>query len=227
MATSLPLVPRSAASVVVLRPGSDWFEVLLVERGGGGTFENLVVFPGGSVDELDHGYAGHAGEDAAARVAALRELAEETGLLSTGGQLVGSPPLRDAHLYQWLDEEGLSLDTGSLVLISRWVTPEVMPYRFDTRFYLLVADHTPEVIIDQGELAGHAWETPRSALARVEAGDWQMILPTLAHLRWLAKRPSMADAVSSARGADGRTLISPRVLADGSLVPVHLPAEQS
>lgn len=219
--------PRPAASVIVLRPASGHFEVLLVRRRGGGAFENLVVFPGGTVDEVDRGYAADVGEDEAARAAALRELAEETGLLSVGGGLVSSPGLRDSDLYHWLDVEGLSLDTGELVLVSRWVTPEVMPYRFDTRFYLLVADQTPPVTIDEGELVGHAWAAPRTALNEAGSGRWPMILPTLAHLRWLAKKPSIAEAVSSARDADARTLIAPRVLEDGSLVPVQLPAERA
>ena len=197
----------------------------MVKRRGGGTFENLVVFPGGAVDAADRSHTGESGGDGASRAAALRELAEETGLLSVRGGLIGSPRLGDTDLYRWLAGEGLSLDTESLVLVSRWVTPEEMSYRFDTRFYLLAAAETPEVVVDEGELVGHAWATPESALEMGISGRWTMILPTLAHLRWLSRRESIDDAVASARGADGRTLIAPRVLDDGSLLPVHLPAE--
>ncbi len=197
----------------------------MVKRRGGGTFEHLVVFPGGTVDPVDRSHTGETGEDGAARAAALRELAEETGLLSILGSLVRAPGLRDADLYRWLAGEGLSLDVASLVLVSRWVTPEVMPHRFDTRFYLLAADETPEVVVDHGELVEHAWVTPETALDNGDSGRWNMILPTLAHLRWLSKRASIDDAVSSAQGADGRTLVSPRVLEDGSLLPIHLPAD--
>jgi 8-oxo-dGTP pyrophosphatase MutT (NUDIX family) len=222
-----PRFPRPAASIVVLRPGSGRFEVLMVKRRGGGTFENLVVFPGGTVDEADRKYTGRSAEseDEAFRAAALRELAEETNLLSVPGRLVGAPGLRDDDLYRWLAREGLSLDIGSLVLVSRWVTPRVMPYRFDTRFYILGVDETPDVVVDEDELVGHAWSTPEAALDRGDSGRWRMILPTLAHLRWLSRRESIEDAVSSARGADGRTLITPRVLEDGSLLPIHLPAD--
>jgi hypothetical protein len=52
-----------------------------------------------------------------------------------------------------------------------------------------------------------------------------MILPTVTHLRWLARRNSIDDALASARGADGRTLIRPEVASDGSIIPIHLPAE--
>src|SRR3954451_15984439 len=62
--------PRPAASVIVLRGGSDALEVLLVRRTPHARFMGGVwVFPGGAVDE---------GEDE--RGAALRELAEEAAI---------------------------------------------------------------------------------------------------------------------------------------------------
>jgi hypothetical protein len=54
----------------------------------------------------------------------------------------------------------------------------------------------------------------------------ELILPTLTHLRWLTRRSDVDDVVASALGADGRTLIEPREMEDGSLVPIHLPADQ-
>jgi hypothetical protein len=54
-----------------------------------------------------------------------------------------------------------------------------------------------------------------------------MFLPTIAHLRWLSKRGTIADALRAAEGADGRTLIVPRRVEDGSIVPVHLPVESA
>jgi hypothetical protein len=99
------------------------------------------------------------------------------------------------------------------------------PRRFDARFYLLVAEDPPPVRLDDSELVDSVWATPEDALARYSKGEWPMILPTLAHLRWLARRDSPVDALDSARGADGRTLIEPRVEPDGSLVRVYLPGD--
>jgi 8-oxo-dGTP pyrophosphatase MutT (NUDIX family) len=66
--------PRPAASVIVLRGGSDALEVLLVRRTPYARFMGGVwVFPGGAVDP---------GEDE--RDAALRELAEEAGITIAG-----------------------------------------------------------------------------------------------------------------------------------------------
>jgi 8-oxo-dGTP pyrophosphatase MutT (NUDIX family) len=201
----------------------------MVKRAGRGMFGSLVVFPGGTIDDEDLVYAGSIDApqtDLEHRAAALRELAEETGLLAIGGELVAGPRLHGPELYRWLETAGRVLDVENLVMVSRWVTPEYAPQRYDTRFYLLPASGATEVRIDRRELVDHDWVTPGEALARAESGAWAMILPTMAHLRWLGRRESIADAISSARGADGRTLIRPRRVEDGSLVPIHLPAEQ-
>lgn len=219
------VTPRPAASVIVLRR-ADPFEVLLVKRRGGGTFGDLVVFPGGTVDDDDRAHAVHSTEDSALRVAVLRELAEETGILALADGTVPAAGRFERGLLSGLLESGDALSVDSLTLVSRWVTPVSMPYRFDTWFYLLFVDEPPEVVVDGLEMIGHAWTTPGAALERVRVGDWQMILPTLSHLRWLERRRSVDDALRSASGADGRTLIAPVVMDDGSLVPVLLPADE-
>jgi 8-oxo-dGTP pyrophosphatase MutT (NUDIX family) len=138
-------------------------------------------------------------EDPDPRHTALRELAEETGIESD--------------------------DVDSLTMVSRWVTPAFAPQRFDTYFYLAQVEDPPEVVIDGTEIVDHAWVTPLEALSKADAGEWRMILPTLTHLRWLARRESVEEAFESARGADGRTLIEPRLMDDGSLLPIHMPGE--
>jgi 8-oxo-dGTP pyrophosphatase MutT (NUDIX family) len=207
--------PRPAASVIVLRAGREPFEVLMVERGSRGMFGDLMVFPGGAVDAEDLARDPSGGH----RRAALRELAEETGILALSGGLVEH---RHGEPFNQAVGNG-DLATGSLVLISRWVTPTVAPTRFDTLFFLLPVGDTPPVRVDGSEVLSHAWVTPQEALHNHESGVWRMILPTLAHLRWLTRRATISEAVASAQGADGRTLIRPEVASDGSIIPIHLP----
>jgi 8-oxo-dGTP pyrophosphatase MutT (NUDIX family) len=71
-----PTQPRQAATVILLRGGTQALEVLLVKRTPKARFMGGVwVFPGGAVES-------HEGEDDAAhRAAALRELHEEAGIL--------------------------------------------------------------------------------------------------------------------------------------------------
>lgn len=68
-------VPRQAASVILLRGGTDALELLLVKRDPNARFMGGVwVFPGGAVDATE-------GEgDEAHRAAAVRELAEEAAV---------------------------------------------------------------------------------------------------------------------------------------------------
>lgn len=225
-----PVNPDPAATVIVLRPSAEPFEVLMVIRHARGFFGSLVVFPGGGVDEADRSEAAQEavagdGLDHDHRSAALRELAEETGLLAAPEGIVSASGSRGRDLYDELKRRRMSLPGNDLVLVSRWVTPEMAPRRFDTRFYLLGVDETPPVTIDEDELVGYSWVTPHEALSRYEEGEWPMVLPTLAHLRWLSHRHSVSDALASARGADGRSVIEPQRAADGSLVPTLMPGE--
>lgn len=215
--------PEPAATVVLLQPVGSGFQVLMVERNQRGFFGNLHVFPGGRVEPGDLISGATRPDDGAHRLAALRELAEETGILLTREGAIGVPGGSRAGLHTWLEGHPGALATGSLILISRWVTPEMVPTRFDTRFYLAVCENSPEVVIDTEELVGHAWVAPGDALERHDRGEWAMMLPTIAHLRWLERRTSIDEAVASAQGADGRTMVRPQRLADGSIVPVLLP----
>lgn len=223
------IAPDPAASVILLRQYRE-LEVLMVRRHSRGFFGGLVVFPGGGVDDVDRSELARSvvkGDhpDHEHRAAALRELAEETGLLATGGEMARAPDLRGEDLLRALADHQITLDGDALVFISRWITPEMAPRRFDARFYILDGGTTPPVRLDTDELVDHAWISPELALLRHQEGEWPMFLPTLAHLRWLARRSSLNDAIESARGADGRTLVEPTRMNDGSLVPVLLPAE--
>jgi 8-oxo-dGTP pyrophosphatase MutT (NUDIX family) len=212
---------------MLLRDGPNGFEVLMVERNSRGFFGGMVVFPGGRVDQIDVPDGMTTEDDLSHRNAAIRELAEETGILLTRGGAVSAPESKGSGFYEGLPGQPSAPDPGSLVLVSRWVTPEQAPRRFDTRFYLVGCDNPPEVRIDTLELVGHDWMRPADALEAQESGDVAMILPTISHLRWLARRSSITDAISAAGGADGRTSIEPRRVEDGSFVPIHLPVETS
>lgn len=139
------------------------------------------VFPGGKLDERDR--AGGGDEQAALRRAAVREAAEEAGL---------------------------SLDTGALLPISRWITPALAPKRFDTFFYLACVQASERVRVDGGEIASHRWFAPRDALAAHHAGEIRLAPPTFVSVTWLADH---ADAAAAARALGEADLITfrPRI----------------
>src|SRR5207302_1295084 len=73
--TGPPVRPRQAASVILLRGGSEALELLLVKRTPEARFMGGVwVFPGGAVD------AEEGDGDEAHRLAAVRELQEEASV---------------------------------------------------------------------------------------------------------------------------------------------------
>lgn len=122
--------PRQAASVIVLRGGSDTLELLLVRRTERARFMGGVwVFPGGAVDA-------HEGEgDAAHRLAATRELEEEAGItVADPGALVkfsrwitpAEVSIRfDTHFFlaPLPDEQEPNVD-GDEIVDARWYTPQ-------------------------------------------------------------------------------------------------------
>jgi 8-oxo-dGTP pyrophosphatase MutT (NUDIX family) len=160
-----------AATVVLVRDARDAIEVLLLRRSSKLAFHGGAwVFPGGRIDAED---AGDDGEVGAARRAAAREAREEAGL---------------------------EIDPEALAQISHWTTPEGLPRRFATWFFLGRADATP-VRVDGGEIHAHRWMTPAEALAARAAGEIELPPPTFVTLSTLAARRSAADALALARAA--------------------------
>src|SRR2546430_7900299 len=88
---------RPAATIVVARPGvRGGVEVLALRRSPASRFApGFVVFPGGVIEDGDAGLARRwvGREQDLARACALRELAEETGLVLTEHGLVEAPGL--------------------------------------------------------------------------------------------------------------------------------------
>jgi 8-oxo-dGTP pyrophosphatase MutT (NUDIX family) len=174
-------VPRPAASVLLLR--DDPLEVLMVTRPAGGAFASAVAFPGGSVDAGDGDPAD--GTDAAARAAAVRETAEETGILD---------------------------DPAALVPFARWVTPASAPRRFDTWFFAALAPDGAEPVVDGVELVAAEWIAPTEALRRRDAGVWQVVPPTAFQLLRIAQHARAAEVLAAAREVPV-TVIEPEVVA--------------
>ncbi|MGA7097663.1 MAG: NUDIX domain-containing protein [Acidimicrobiia bacterium] len=224
-----PVNARPAATILLLRE-RDGLEVLLVTRTARGFFGGLTAFPGGGVEPSDDSELARtvvvgSSDDHVYRVAALRELAEETGIaLTTSGPKV-APEGKGMALLTTLSRTGVVLDGEAPVMVSRWVTPDFAPKRFDTMFFLADGRGAPDVRLDVDELVDHMWVKPGKALDMQRDNRLQMFTPTIAHLRWLASESNLEEALDSARGADGRSLVEPVVMEDGSIVPVLMPGD--
>jgi 8-oxo-dGTP pyrophosphatase MutT (NUDIX family) len=193
-----------AATVVIARDGGAAMEILVIERAAGMGFAGgAIAFPGGKVDATDvasvarlPGFAALDPADAASRVAAAREAFEETGiLLSTGSPVASDARARlrqdsDRHMLGFADllsGIGHDLPAGALKPFSRWMPPEGLHKRFDTRFYLATCPIGEAHQADGNEAVLARWATPQALLDQADAGGISILFPTRCNLARLAQ----------------------------------------
>lgn len=188
---------RPAATLLVIRDGGTGIEVLMGRRSAAAPFApDAYVFPGGVVDLSDgdeRAVSAAAGRRDPWKVAAIRETFEETGAL-----VAVAPVLDTAGGGFWATVDGRHpvLDLDQLRYLSTWVTPSFVPRRYDTKFFLTCADVGP-VSADGVEFVDVRWVDPSRAVAA--GGSFPLISPTRAHLEWLTRFPTAADAWEGAR----------------------------
>jgi 8-oxo-dGTP pyrophosphatase MutT (NUDIX family) len=160
----------------------------MLRRPGGTDFApGAHVFPGGSV-HADDRLLGDS-----LRGAAVRELFEELGILLARGAR-GFATATDAERIRLRIIHGVNFPTAlkeahlepaleELHYFSRWVTPEQLRRRFDTRFYLARLPEGQAVHPQPGEVEAWSWVTPARAL-----GDpaFTMVLATRRVLEMVA-----------------------------------------
>ncbi|HEX6115974.1 MAG TPA: NUDIX hydrolase [Solirubrobacterales bacterium] len=194
-----PVTPRPASTVILLRRSgkhrAGGLQVLLVKRNPEARFmPGVWVFPGGAVDDGDRG----SDDEATYRACAARELREEAGIGLDG----------DAEMVLW----------------SRWITPEIVPIRFDTWFYLALAPpHSPPEP-DGAETVDAGWFEPAAALEGHRAGELQLVFPTIKQLEGLAAFATAEEALEAARRSEVRPIL-PKVTGEASERRIVLPGE--
>jgi len=185
--------PVPAATVVPLRDGPKGLEVLMLRKNSRLAFGGMWVFPGGRVDPAD--LAGvddgpGTAELGAARRAAVREAAEEAGVV---------------------------LEPSALVTFSHWTPPPQAPRRFVTWFFLAPLRDAVDVVIDGGEIHDHAWIRPVDALARRDVGEVELAPPTWMTLWRLAGARDVDAALGAARSREPERFET-RIVADGGVL---------
>jgi len=225
-----PVVPRPASTVLLLRDSKATreLEVFMMVRHYEIDFNSgALVFPGGSVDRTDQEvierpelYSGGEGLDAAGlsfRVAAIRETFEESGILLAcpkgSNELVDAARAREIEGAQRaaltegkttfpkvLTDNGLWLALDELKPYAHWITPEGMPKRFDTWFFLAAAPPDQLGAHDGRESTDSIWVSPREALAGGETGRFKLPFPTTRNLIKLGKQDSVKAALEDVHG---------------------------
>ena len=214
---SSPAIPAASLIIVRERPGGAP-ELLMVERSQGMAFAGgALVFPGGRIDAEDRELADS--DEAAARVACIRESIEETAVP------IGIEPVPDRELTlelqrslladepfaRLLDQHQLTLELNALTPFARWVPKFHATRRFDTLFFVaLAADPEREPRIVEGECSAAFWISAADALDRDRSGTARLIFPTRRNLERLALHASF-DSLRSDALAHAIEPISPWV----------------
>lgn len=227
--------PIPAATLVLMRERAGAApELLMMERTGDMAFAaGALVFPGGRIDAEDGTSAAAFPDysDAAARIAAIRETIEETGIAPAL-----APPADEAQalalrsgierrqpFLPLVEAQGLALDLAALTPFARWCPNFRETRRFDTLFYLAEAPARaaePEAAAHEAERV--FWASAEEILAELDAGRARAIFPTRRNLERLARFGSIGEARADA-ARHPVTLITPWVEARDGRPHVCIP----
>ena len=196
------MLPRPAATLMLLRTGARGLETLMLQRTQNAAFlGGAYVFPGGSLDASDaaprrvlglteaqaNQRLGLSSGGLAYYVAAVRECFEEAGVL-LACDANGNPVLparaqqlmeeRASPFLELLERENLYIPAGALAYYGHWITQPGRSRRFDARFFVTLAPAGQEGAHDAAETVHHVWITPRQALERGERGEIELVHAT-------------------------------------------------
>lgn len=205
-----PSEPRLSSTVLLVRDDPT-LRVLMVVRSYQIDFASgAYVFPGGKVsadDRLD-GWSEHvdgeySGDERAVRIGGLREVFEESGLLHArkrseplGSTIHGDlceelAPHRgpvdrgEESFLALMQKHDLVLNLNALTPYAHWITPDMMPKRFDTRFFIAKAPVGQTACHDGRETTDAVWCDPADILAKEKTGEAKLLFPTRVNLEWL------------------------------------------
>jgi 8-oxo-dGTP pyrophosphatase MutT (NUDIX family) len=248
------VAPRPASTILLLRDSAARaeIEVFMMVRHYEIDFNSgALVFPGGSVDKGDREiiasgdlFSGGEGLDADALsfgIAAIRETFEESGILLARSK--ESRALIDAQrasaieaghrkdlcegnvsFLKVLSDNELVLALDELIPYAHWITPEGMPKRFDTWFFLAAAPPDQLGTHDGKESTDSIWVSPREAVAGGESGRFKLPFPTTRNLIKLGKHGNVGAALDDARGKPIVTVMPVMTRLNGGR-QLHIPLE--
>ena len=211
-----------AATILLVRDSDDGVEAFMVKRHHKIDFmSGALVFPGGKlapgdsdprVRTLTDGATDLNDTELAMAACAIREAFEESGILLA--RKAGASALLSAEeieplsqfreplnaetlpLADFLEHNGLKLAVDKLVRYAHWITPEMVPKRFDTLFFIAAAPEGQIGAHDGYESVDSGWVTPHGAVSEPER--WSVVFPTRMNLQMLAETKTVDEALKAA-----------------------------
>ena len=110
--------------------------------------------------------------------------------------------------------------TLACCILRLWITPDNMPKRFDTHFFLASSPVGHAGRHDGRESVDSVWIRPEDAIA--DRKRWNVIFPTKLNLMKLARSKTVSEALAAARKAPPLT-VTPWVEAgpDGNMLRIR------
>lgn len=180
----------------------------MLQRGKDARFmPGMWVFAGGVVDEAD-------------REAVAREIGGSSGSGIDSDELAH----RVCGARELAEEAAVEIEASELRPWSRWITPEQVPARFDTRFYVALAPPHCKPEPDRVEMDDARWIAPGAALSDHAEDRFELSFPTIKHLEELH---DFADADGVLENAAGRPVVplTPKVVGTADSFDIILPGE--
>jgi len=177
-------------------------------------------------------------------VAALRECFEEAGILlayRADGSLLSlgdeAEERRFAEyrralnggelsLFELCERESLTLAADRLFYFAHWITPAGSPRRYDTRFFLAASPPEQSPLHDAAETIASMWVRPADAIARYQAKEIELVLPTLRNLRAIGQFETSAALLEDVARQATVTTVAPRYVNDEYGTRIVLPGDQ-
>lgn len=178
--------------------------------------------------------------------AAVRELFEETGILlardrhgawAFSNDTNAEPRLRqlrgklNSGALPWselLQTHDICVACDALHYFSFWETPERLPKRWATRFFLAEAPPDQDAEHDGNELTDSCWMTAADVLSSGNRGDMKLPFPTIASLRMFTTFKTVAAMLdwAGAQAAGGVDKILPVILDGEKAERVVVPGDK-
>ncbi len=169
-------------------------------------------------------------------VAGIRETFEEVGLLMAyhGDKTLMSFDSEDVRnrfrsyrkklqtgkitLKTVLLSEGLTLAADRLHYFSHWITPELLPHRYDVRFFIAEAPANQEALHDGIELTRHIWITPKKILEGFRRKEFDMVVPTLVTIEEISRYKTIQEIIASTKNKKVNSILTVMIEEGGEIV---------
>lgn len=229
-----PATPSPSATLILARQSGARIDVYLLRRNSRSKFmPGTYVFPGGCLerDDMDtafwqkhldlsgqsltHALGGPVDPMLPFAIAAIRETVEEAGLLLCE-PFTDDPPPEAARnstvsFSRHLAATGRKLALSRLGRWHHWITPESMPHRFDTFFFVAAVDSQTRCRPDNRETVHGTWVDPMTALKENDRGTLPLSPPTLVTLHQMLTCRDLDDLMTTAHSRSWPAPIMPRL----------------